>query len=163
MRGVLLMTDNDLIRRGDAMKCCTAELRNLSHLLSNPPQSSAAWEARNAINALPAAPTLAAQLLRCMDERDAGAKDYCALMDRHDAEFVRAETAEQRVATLEAEIARLRYALEDQADFLDQLHHARMADLGRDPYKYTTELSAQRDKIRAILAAIKGESQDGMV
>lgn len=33
-----------------AMECCTNELRNTSLLLSNPPQSSAAWDARNAIN-----------------------------------------------------------------------------------------------------------------
>jgi phage-related minor tail protein len=50
-----------------------------------------------------------------------------------------------------AELARMRDALEDQADFLDQIHHARMTGLGRDPDKYTTELSAQRDKIRAAL------------
>jgi hypothetical protein len=50
-----------------------------------------------------------------------------------------------------AELARMRDALEDQADFLDQMHHARMTGLGRDPDKYTTELSAQRDKIRAAL------------
>jgi len=48
------MSDNDLIRRGDAKQCCTNELRNTAHLLSNPPQSSAAWNARNAINAIPA-------------------------------------------------------------------------------------------------------------
>lgn len=32
-----------------AAQCCTNELRNTSMLLSNPPQSSAAWDARNAI------------------------------------------------------------------------------------------------------------------
>lgn len=31
--------------------CCTAELRNISLLTSNPPKSSAAWNARNAIRA----------------------------------------------------------------------------------------------------------------
>jgi hypothetical protein len=36
-------------------------------------------------------------------ERDAGAKDYCALMEERDAEFVRAEAAEARVRELEAE------------------------------------------------------------
>lgn len=45
---------NDLIRRGDAAQCCTDELRNTSQLLSYPPQSSAAWDARNSINAIPA-------------------------------------------------------------------------------------------------------------
>ena len=34
---------------------------------------------------------------------DAGAKDYSALMDRHDAQFVRAEKAESEVARLTAE------------------------------------------------------------
>jgi len=32
-----------------AAKCCENELRNTSMLLSYPPQSSAAWDARNAI------------------------------------------------------------------------------------------------------------------
>lgn len=49
-----VLRDNDLIRRGDAKQCCTDELRNTMQLLSNPPQSSAAWDARNAINAIPA-------------------------------------------------------------------------------------------------------------
>jgi len=33
----------------DAAECCTNELRNTAMLMSNPPQSSAAWDARNAI------------------------------------------------------------------------------------------------------------------
>jgi hypothetical protein len=50
-----------------------------------------------------------------------------------------------------AELERVRETLEDQADFLDQMHHARMTGLGRDPDKYASELSGQRDKIRAAL------------
>jgi len=52
----------------------------------------------------PAFSALAAERDAALRERDAGAKDYCALMDRHDAEFVRAEKAE-------TEAAALRYAL----------------------------------------------------
>ena len=36
----------------EAAECCTAQLRNTAMLMSNPPQSSAAWDARNAILAL---------------------------------------------------------------------------------------------------------------
>ena len=39
--------------REEGKAACTAQLRNTSFLLSNPPQSSAAWDARNAIAALP--------------------------------------------------------------------------------------------------------------
>jgi len=35
-----------------AAECCTAELRNTNTLLSNPPQSAAALDARDAIRAL---------------------------------------------------------------------------------------------------------------
>jgi hypothetical protein len=38
---------------------------------------------------------------RGRNERDADAKDYCALMEKRDAEFVRAEAAEARVRELE--------------------------------------------------------------
>lgn len=62
------MTDNDLIRRGDAKQCCTNELRNTAHLLSNPPQSSAAWDARNAIDAIPAVqPTVTPDVAALVD------------------------------------------------------------------------------------------------
>jgi hypothetical protein len=71
----------------------------------------------------------------------------------------------EAMAELQAENARVRDALEDQADFLDQMHHARMTGLGRDPDKYTTELSAQRDKIRAALtqepkSPVEGSAKD---
>jgi hypothetical protein len=36
----------------EAAECCTAQLWNTAMLMSNPPQSSAAWDARNAILAL---------------------------------------------------------------------------------------------------------------
>ena len=51
---------------------------------------------------------LAAERDAALQERDAGAKDYCALMERHDAEFVRAEKAETEAAALRGEVARLK-------------------------------------------------------
>lgn len=55
---------------------------------------------------------------------DAGAKDYSALMDRHDAQFVRAEKAE-------AENARLRKRLEAALD--------KIADIEEDSNAHTSE------------------------
>jgi len=45
-----LYTREDVLKVIEAAaQCCTDELRNTSMLLSHPPQSSAAWGARNAI------------------------------------------------------------------------------------------------------------------
>ena len=50
--------DNDLVEAAikraleGAAKCCDTELRNTAMLLSDPPQSSAAWNAANCIRAL---------------------------------------------------------------------------------------------------------------
>ena len=59
-----------------AAECCTNELRNVTLLMSNPPQSSAAWGARNAIRALsaeiPAADLDAAAVEQLLDADDAG-------------------------------------------------------------------------------------------
>jgi hypothetical protein len=126
-----------------------------------------------------AAPDLARALLDARAERDKLQAELIGVLNRetdgycrHDAKVatLEAEVArlgrevnmarygqpdfswsihKEAMAELQAENARLRDALEDQADFLDQTHHARMTGLGRDPDKYTTELSAQRDKIRA--------------
>jgi hypothetical protein len=61
-----------------------------------------------------AAPTLARQLLRYMDERDTFERQLKGVLDREAETYVRLEnkieTAEQLVATLEAENARLRDA-----------------------------------------------------
>ena len=77
------MNDNDLIRRGDAMQCCTDQLHNTALLTSLPPQSSAAWDARNAIAALSAAPTFTtADLERAWGMgRDAALADVQELRD----------------------------------------------------------------------------------
>ena len=40
-------------------------------------------------------------IARLTAERDIASKEYCDLMNRHDAEFVRAEAAEARVKVLE--------------------------------------------------------------
>jgi hypothetical protein len=55
-----------------------------------------------------------------------------------------------RAAAAEAENARLVDAIKDTVLFLDQMHTARMTGLGRDPVKYTSELSTHRDKLAAI-------------
>ena len=55
---------------------------------------------------------LAAERDAAIRDRDAGAKDYCALMERHDAEFVRAENAETEAAALRDEVARLKKSMQ---------------------------------------------------
>ena len=50
-----------------------------------------------------------AEVQKLREDRDKGARDYCALMEWHDAEFARAEAAE-------GEVARLRDALDQVAD-----------------------------------------------
>ena len=56
-----VVNTGDLISRAAAIKCCNDQLRNTAQLLSNPPKSSAAWDAANAIRALPAAPVAKTQ------------------------------------------------------------------------------------------------------
>jgi hypothetical protein len=70
-----------------------------------------------------AAPTLTAQLLRCMDERDTFERQLKGVLDREAETYVRLENkieaAEQLVATLEAEIARLRNQVAEEVGRID--------------------------------------------
>lgn len=62
------------------------------------------------LNALEAAEARAEKLKA---DVDAGAKDYCALMDRHDAQFVRAEEAEFQLRKAEQHSEELESQLQD--------------------------------------------------
>jgi len=65
---------------------------------------------------------LAAEVARLTADRDAGAKDYCALMDRHDAAIVRAEAAEAELDAWREQHNRLQvesafcFAAQDEID-----------------------------------------------
>ena len=52
---------------------------------------------------------------------DAGAKDYSALMDRHDAQFVRAEKAESDKAALEEDLEATEKNLKESSGFIEEL------------------------------------------
>ena len=52
---------------------------------------------------------------------DAGAKDYSALMDRHDAQFVRAEKAESDKAALEEDLKATEENLKEASGFIEEL------------------------------------------
>ncbi|MDG3040472.1 hypothetical protein [Roseicyclus marinus] len=60
----------------EAAECCTVELRNTAMLSSKPPQSSAAWDARNAILAL--LPNAGAALDRALADAEARGMDRSA-------------------------------------------------------------------------------------
>ena len=83
-------------------------------------------------NALEAAESRATKLKA---DIDAGAKDYSALMDRHDAQFVRAEKAEAQVARLTAE-----------RDWLAQ----KMADVEATDEDGRFVLTCPNSKLRAV-------------
>ena len=52
---------------------------------------------------------------------DAGAKDYSALMDRHDAQFVRAEKAESDKVALEEDLKATEKNLKEASGFIEEL------------------------------------------
>ena len=52
---------------------------------------------------------------------DAGAKDYITLMDRHDAQFVRAEKAELDKAALEEDLKATEKNLKEASGFIEEL------------------------------------------
>lgn len=47
-----------------AISCCDAELSNTAMLLSNPPKSSAAWDAANSIRRLADDPETVAEIIK---------------------------------------------------------------------------------------------------
>jgi hypothetical protein len=86
---------------------------------------------------------LAAKLAEVEVERDAAVE-----RSREASQYLAIETNHAEAA--EAENARLVDAIKDTVLFLDQMHTARMTGLGRDPVKYTSELSTHRDKLAAL-------------
>jgi chromosome segregation ATPase len=88
----------------------------------------------------------------------AGRDTLSRRLDRADARIAHLEAhiegtardTHKLLSAAEAENARLVDAIKDTALFLDQMHTARMTGLGRDPVKYTSELSTHRDKLAAL-------------
>ena len=53
-----------------AVTCCEDELRNTAMLLSNPPKSSAAWDAANSIRRVASNPAEVAAIIKKAAEED---------------------------------------------------------------------------------------------
>lgn len=71
------------------------ELARLVAKACRRPKPTTFDELRNAV------PALVAEVRRLREEAKQGGIDYCALMDRHDAQFVRAEDLKKQVEDLQ--------------------------------------------------------------
>ena len=80
---------------------------------------------------------LEARLAAAEADRDQGRRDYCDLMDRHDAHFVSWQSAKARAEKAEAEVERLKHLLDGDEcpdpDKIDALFsRAEAAEAGED-------------------------------
>lgn len=85
-------------------------------------------------------PALAARLAEVEADRDAGAKDYCSLMDRHDAAIVRATAAEAAHAATKAALDEAVAALNEAISAADYLNETRTEFSGLE---YARSVSAK--------------------
>lgn len=92
------------------------------------------------MDALEAADGLAIKLKA---DIDAGAKDYCTLMDKHDAQFVRAEQAEAESAKLREQVSALLELYEAGMDLMDACMAESEAISAHDDYQTGRTLSTE--------------------
>lgn len=82
-------------------------------------------------------------------DRDQGKRDYCDLMDRHDAHFVSWQSAKARAEKAEAEVDRLKYLLDGDEcpdpDKIDALFsRAEAAEAGEDALAEALRITRER-------------------